>query len=268
MWVRAFSLCVLILVGCGVWLYARMQGAGSESGFLIFVGSYCFWHWGKPWQWRADAGPAPWLCWGVALAFLVVGLASGLQGLLALGWCLGLWGWLSAFVEMESRRRLAQSIVVLLFMFPWVGVDGWLVEWYFRLSASSVAEHVLMFMGFDVVRSGVHLWVNGLELNVAPSCAGLNTLSGTLFFGSVLAYAFLGGKNSFWGALCLLPLIAWLSNTVRISMLCWAAASWGPSFLTEMLHQWGGLIILALSMSAYVGLLGLLRTYILKRYEY
>lgn len=267
-WVRSFYLIILVFFAGCVWLNALRLGASLESAFLVFLGSILFVRWGGPWVFSETQQHDLWP-WGLALGgIMFLGLASGLQFLLALGWCLGLWGWLRGFTHMHSQRQLAQLMMVLLFMFPWVSADGWLLEWYFRLSAASVAESFLQWIGVEAVRSGVHLWVNAFELEVARSCSGLHTLEGTLFFGTLLTYHFLGGRLIYWVALCVLPLLAWACNIIRVSSLCWAAAEWGPTFLTEMLHQWGGLITLALLMLLYVGLLTALRSLFSKTHEF
>lgn len=197
-WVRVFYLILLVLLAGCVWLNAVRLGAPLESAFLVFLGSVLFVRWGSPWAFSSSQQHTFWP-WGLALGGTVfLGLASGLQAFLAFGWCFGLWGWLRAFCEIRPQRRLIQ-LMMLLFMFPWVSADGWMIEWYFRLTADSVAESFLQLMGVEVLRSGVHLWVNGLQLEVARSCSGLHTLEGALFFGTLLTYHFLGGRAIYWG---------------------------------------------------------------------
>ena len=264
---RTFLLGGLVFLGGVLWVDMVHAGASMESAFILFLGSLFLWRYGGPWSRRATPQIASRYGWVWACVSVLFSFASGVLFFGALGWCLLAIFWVKTFMQGYSNKRLAQLMAVGLFMFPWVTVDAWWIEWYARLSAASVSEIVLQWAGFDVVRTGVRLFVSGIELHIASSCAGLNTLEGVLFFGTVLTYYFLKGSRLFWGAFCLLPIIAWFSNIIRVSLLCWVAAEWGPSFLTEMLHQWGGLIILGFLMSAYVALLVCLRTLVSNCYE-
>ena len=121
----------------------------------------------------------------------------------------------------------------------WVSADGWLIEWYFRLTAASVAESFLQLMGGGGPaqrRTFLGQWAS------ARSRALLLWAShprGNAVFRNALNLSFSGRKGYLLGALCLLTFLAWVSNIIRVSTLCWAAAEWGAKFFDRNVAPMG-----------------------------
>jgi exosortase len=124
--------------------------------------------------------------------------------------------------------------------FPWVTLDLMPVGWWFRLSASWVADHAYSATGFSVLREGTNLVVSGIPIEVAAPCSGMNSLQAILMGGLVLTWIELDKSRWYWWIVASLPLLAWTANTIRVCSIIAMAVVWGPDAASGSLHQIGG----------------------------
>jgi len=124
--------------------------------------------------------------------------------------------------------------------FPWVTLDLMPVGWWFRLSASWVADHAYSATGFSVLREGTNLVVSGIPIEVAAPCSGMNSLQAILMGGLVLTWIELDKSRWYWWIVASLPLLAWTANTIRVCSIIAMAVVWGPDAASGSFHQIGG----------------------------
>lgn len=200
---------------------------------------------GAPWRFQ----PGPFQLHGGSLfaagGLLVLGLALDLTLLLAAAWTLALWSWLRARV-VDGRVSLRRLVLLPMMAFPWMTLDLAPLGWWFRITAAWAAEPLFSALGFVVVRQGTNLLVQGLPVEVAPACSGVNSLQAVLIAGLVLAWLELRSSRWFWLSLLSLPVLAWAANVLRICTVVAVALGWGTDFARGWFHEAGGWLVLML----------------------
>src|ERR1017187_772847 len=116
----------------------------------------------------------------------------------------------------STVRMLLYPLVLLLLMFPMPGFVMERLTLPLQMIASKLAEHVLEFAGYSVLREGNILMLPGQTLNIAEACSGLRSLMALMFLGQAYIYVF---DSKPWMRLVMAGLvvpIAVFANTVRI----------------------------------------------------
>lgn len=200
------------------------------------------------WPWNLSSQPFEISKWHLScgVLLLILGLVSSLTILLAIAWTLLLWSWMKKRLNLESHPHIFKLMVLPLMAFPWITLDAFKLGWWFRLSGAWATGHIFSFAGFDVTQQGTHILVNNLPVSVDLSCAGLNSLQSMLIAGTLLAYTILGDRRRYWLNILFLFVMAWISNTLRISMICAAALTFSPEFAMGPFHKTGGWLLLCL----------------------
>ena len=224
---------------------ALLAPQNSPVGFLWL---------GAPWRgWRKDDTSFSTGQLLTAAAVFFLGLALEVTLLLALGWTLAVWSWLGGKIPRQKFGELRRLLVLLLLAFPWLVLDLPSLGWWFRLSAAWSAEHFFQLLGLAVTREGTQIVVQNFPVGVTAACAGLKALQAMLVAGGVMAYLQLGRSRWYWPAWAVLPLVAWLANTLRVVMLSTVALTFGADAANGWFHEWGGWLVL-ISMFVLCGL--------------
>jgi exosortase/archaeosortase family protein len=132
-----------------------------------------------------------------------------------------------SIVPIEERR--AEAIAVLK-----------------RHSGAVVNEWLFSLGGFDVVRAGVKLVIDGLPIDVAADCDGLDTLQAMLSAGGLLGFLYFRNAVAYWWVWPVLVCFAWAANTIRIFVFSVAGLNYGADFVMGDFHDWGGTLAVSL----------------------
>ncbi len=225
-------------LGYGIW--TRVPLGESTSDLLPALAAFPLYYWfTRPWRWRAE-GPkwaqGPFIA-GVLL--LVLGVAVDSTLVLAVGW-VSLWrGWMVSETEVDTPTTKWRPLMLLVLGFPWLGIEGQAIGWWFRYSGAWAAGGLFEVAGLAVTRDGTFLNVQGLPLAVDAACSGLHALQAMLVAGTVLALGVLPGWK-FWLGMGLLPLLAWVANLLRIVTLGVTGLTFGSDAAMGWFHSWGG----------------------------
>lgn len=182
---------------------------------------------------------------------MLFGSASHLLIFFSLGWTLMVYAWMSRKVVDGAEFYIQKLMIFPLMSFPWIAAEGSYIGWLFRLSGASVSESVFSLLEYHTFREGVTLFVNDMPIEVELACAGLNTLQTMVLAGSVIAFSYLASFRSYWFALLLIFLFAWLANTIRIFVLGSAALVLGTDLLYSFFHEVSGWVVVAAIFGLY-----------------
>ena len=253
-WRDQLWLGILLAVAAFVWLRDRTWLSSPDEVLPLLAAPAVFLWLGAPWRgWRKDDASFGTGRLIAAAGIFFSGLALDVTFLLALGWTLAVWSWLSGKILRQKSRELRRLLVFLLLAFPWLALDLPSLGWWFRLSAAWSAEHFFQLLGFAVTRNGTQIIVQHFPVEVTAACAGLKVLQAMLVAGGVMAFVQLGRSRSYWLAVALLPFVAWLANTLRVVMLSTVALTFGADAANGWFHEWGGWLVLIV-MFGFCGL--------------
>ncbi|MBI1792176.1 MAG: exosortase/archaeosortase family protein [Acidobacteria bacterium] len=87
-------------------------------------------------------------------------------------------------------RALAFPLFLLFFMIPIPNIFYNMITFPLQILASQMAEFVLMFLGFPVLREGNVLELAGQRLQVVEACSGIRSLLSLSFLSLVYGYFF------------------------------------------------------------------------------
>jgi exosortase/archaeosortase family protein len=230
-----------VLMAGAIWIWVRDLAwlSAVEETLPVLAALPLFIWLSAPWRFKEATWSLPFRSLVTAALLVVAGWALDMTLLLAAGWAFALWTWIHQRVsgEVPLLRRLA---VLPLMAFPWVTLDLMPVGWWFRLSASWVADHAYSAAGFSVLREGTNLVVSGIPIEVAAPCSGMNSLQAILMGGLVLTWIEFGKSRWYWWIAASLPLLAWTANTIRVCSIIAMAVGLGPDAARGSLHQIGG----------------------------
>ncbi|MBA3845855.1 MAG: exosortase/archaeosortase family protein, partial [Planctomycetes bacterium] len=251
---------VVALAGLALFIWLRDPswlglGVPVEAGaptladsIPLFAALPLFWLLGRPWRLQPPARPGSTGALTGAVASLALGIPTGLTLLLALGWTLLLWWWLSPRLSDsaadDQRVRVRRLLILPLMAFPWVTLDGQGIGNFFRLTGAATTAWVYDGLGYPVTREGTSVFIADQEISVEAACAGLNTLQSLLVMGTLAAGITLGRHRRFWLSLPLLVLAAWVGNTARIIGISAIALGFGAEAARGWAHDWGGWAVL------------------------
>lgn len=150
----------------------------------------------------------------------------------------------------EGLRRLAFPILFLLFLVP---LPGFVVEAAtgpLKQLVSSLVATLLGSAGYEVVRNGVVLVVNGHELLVADACSGMNSLA-SLFALTLLYMHLMGRPGVAYRAAMLAGIvpIAIAANVLRVLALSLVAVHWGDDAARGWPHDAIGFVAFGLAFA-------------------
>lgn len=157
-------------------------------------------------------------------------------------------------------RKLALPILLLLLAAPLPGnviaaATGTLKEW-----VSVVAEAILYQTGYPIARGGVTLTIGSYRMLVADACSGMNSLFSLSAVG--LFYLSIVSRPHRWQtailALAIVP-IAIATNIVRVVVLLLITYYLGDDAGQGFLHEFSGLLMFLIAVSALIGFEGVLR---------
>ena len=247
-------LTALLALAAFTWLRDRTWLSSSDEVLPLLAAPAVFLWLGAPWRgWRKVDDSCNFGRLIAAAAVFFFGLALDVVFLLALGWTLGAWSWLGGKISPHKTGELRRLLVFLLLAFPWLALDLPSLGWWFRLSAAWSAEHFFQMLGLAVTRDGTQIVVQSFPVEVTAACAGLKALQAMLVAGGVMAFVQLGRSRWYWPALAVLPLVAWLANTLRVVILSAVALTFGADAANGWFHEWGGWLVL-LAMFILCGL--------------
>lgn len=250
----AAYLVTLTFLAAFIWLRDQAWVSTSDDTLPILVAIPVFVWFGWPWHFQKELRPLPsWGLLGAATGFFI-GVLFHLVFPMAVGWCLFLWAWIQTRI-VPTQQGMAKRLMILpLIAFPWVSLDMTSLGWWFRISGAAATESVMAMGGYEVLREGTFLHINGHPISVEPACSGLNTLQSMLIAGSVMAYTVLGESPRYWWNLPLLVVMAWVANTARILLLTFVTIHVSAEFAMGPFHDWGGWAILVLMFTLCWGL--------------
>jgi exosortase len=206
-----------------------------------------------------------WIGWTLLLAAVIIritGLASSTPSIhLSVQMLALVFWWFGAVINCFGFPRFKLLLFPLCFFLLLVpvpkGILDWMAEW---LQQETAVTTTVLFKAarVPVTRDGVMLSIPELDIEVARECSSIR--SSTLLFVTtlVLAHLFL---HSWWRKWLLVLLAIPLSvakNAVRIFTIAELGTRVDPGFLNGRLHHNGGVVFLALAMTAQILFLWLL----------
>ena len=255
-----FWLAGLLALAAFIWLRDRTWISSSDEVLPLLVAPVLFLWLGEPWRgWSAENSGFKLSGLVVGAGIFVLGLALDVTFLLAVAWTVLLWSWLREKIAAEKISTTRRLLVLVLLAFPWLTLDLPSLGWWFRLSAAWSAEYLFQMFGFVVTRDGTQIVVQNFPVDVSAACAGLKVLQAALVAGSVLAFVLLSRSRWYWPAMAVLPLVAWLANTLRVVMLSAVALTFGADVANGWFHEWGGWLVLVAMFSLCALLFTMLR---------
>lgn len=239
-------LAILTILAVFIWVRDLVWASTADDTLPILIAIPLFIWMGMPWQFKEE--PTKISTTGIiaGAAFFFLGIALNMTLLLAIGWTWLLWTWLKDRIPSEKIPSIQKLLVLPLLAFPWISMDLEKIGWWFRLTGAWVVAQIFHILGFDVSQEGTHLLINKLPLSVEAACAGLNTLQSMLIAGSILDYIILGQTSLYWINLPVIVLMAWVTNTVRITVISIAALAVTPEFALGTFHTLGGWLVIML----------------------
>lgn len=237
---------LLFFLAIFIWFRDTTWMSATDDTLPILVAIPLFFWLGMPWSFRDEKISFPIEKAALPLIILIAGIALNFTFLLALGWTMLLWVWLTLRTLPSQHRGLFRLMVLPLMAFPWVTLDAQRIGWWFRLSGAWVTGQFYSLLNYPVHIEGTNLLINGLPISVEAACAGLNTLQSMLIAGTAVAFIMLGKTSHYWWNIPLIILMAWIANIFRIIFLVSLALFISPEFAMGSFHTWGGWLILCL----------------------
>jgi len=232
-----------------LWTYDLSWWRSSPSSLTLALALAVTYWFGRPWQRRMpvtqSANDLPLGTIGGALVFLFGQWADSAL-VMTLGWTLVAYAYVSARFSPNPPVRLQRLIPFVLLAFPWILLEGDTIGWYFRYTGALANEWLFVLGGLEIHREGVRLLIEGLPVDVAEDCDGLETLQAMLAAGGVLGYAFFHDARSYWLVWPTLLLFAWIANTLRIFLFAVVGLGFGSDFVMGDFHDWGGALAVSL----------------------
>jgi exosortase B len=153
------------------------------------------------------------------------------------------------FQNTGSRFRLLFPVLFVFFSIP---LPGFIVDPLtlpMKLLVSDVTEHLLSVTGYPIARSGVILYLGPYQMQVADACAGLRTLFMLEALG--LLYLNLVEHSSIIrniGLTMLVVPISFISNIVRVTLLCLITYHYGDEAGQGFLHEFAGIALFVVAL--------------------
>jgi exosortase len=234
----------LVLTAIFIWLRDTTWMTTSDDTLPILVALPLFFWIGSPWELKKEQPTYSPSLIAISVVLLLAGVAFNFTLFMAIGWTVLLWSWISARMDLEKKPIIKRLLVLPILAFPWISLDFDRLGWWFRLSGAWLTAKLFAMMGYDVVQEGTNLLIDKLPISVEAACAGLNTLQSMLIAGILVDYVTISSALLYWINLPLLVLMAWLTNTLRILIICIAAIAISPEFAMGPFHKLGGWLVI------------------------
>jgi len=145
------------------------------------------------------------------------------------------------------------ALFFMLFMVPLPGSVVDLLTLPMKTAVSYVAENALYGLGYPISRTGVTLQVGQYALLVADACAGLHTLLtlealGLLYLNLIRRDSALRNVSL---ALLIVP-ISFVSNVIRVVVLCMVTYHFGDAAGQGFLHWFAGMVLFLSALSLII----------------
>jgi exosortase/archaeosortase family protein len=126
------------------------------------------------------------------------------------------------------------------------------VGWWFRLSGASLTGDIFSLIGYNVNVEGTQSEIDGFPISVEAACGGLQLLQVLMSGGIALHLIFYPKSKLFWIMLLILPLLAWISNTIRIVVILAWGVAFGAEAAAGIFHTWGAMLVLLIMLLLYL----------------
>jgi len=151
-----------------------------------------------------------------------------------------------------TLRMLFYPLGLLLLMFPVPGFVLEKVTFPLQILASQLAERVLEFLGYSVLREGNVLLLPGQTLNIAEACSGLRSLFALTFLSQAYIYLFDSRPGMRAVMFALVVPIAVFANCLRIVASA-VAATYNRAWGHGTYHESTGWIMFLVAFICVVG---------------
>ncbi|MFT4900752.1 MAG: exosortase/archaeosortase family protein [Lentimonas sp.] len=179
---------------------------------------------------------------------LGLGVVANSIVLMAFSWA----GLASALFFRATAIPRSRLWLVCMGAFPWVLIDLHQVGWLFRLSGAWVTGVFYDLIGSTVRIEGTQLLIDGLRISVEAACGGMQLLQVLLSGGVALTLIQFPRGRGFWRLILMLPVLAWVANTVRIIVICAWGLHYGVESAEGAFHTWGAMLVVVLMLGCYV----------------
>ena len=238
-----------------IWLRYSSSMADAGAALTAMVALPLAVWLGMPWRFQKRPRSLSLIWLSLASASLIVGWVFRQSLPLSCGWTLLVGLTLSQHLQPKDWRWRIGLLPLGLLSLPWLGEDITWLSTAFRSSGAWLAERCFFLLGFDVVRAGTRLMVEGQEISVEPACAGMHSLHATLVAGAAFGWLRLREHTrhlAIW--LLALPAIAWATNTLRIITISVLGLHTSPERVAGTTHELIGwsLVLLVFGLSSSV----------------
>lgn len=257
---RYFGYFVLLVIGALVCAKGLDTSESLSEKILPYLAALFLISMHFPVRWASEPKPIALHQWIAPTLLLIIGGLFDILLLQASGWVLAWRLWAGSNVK-HAALNPTRSSLAFLFVFPWITYDFPIVGWWYRISGAWVTELTFKALGFSVMRQGTEMVVGGIPISVEAGCAGMGLLQSLLIVGTLILLMAYPRSTMFYLLLPLLPLIAWLANTIRIVTIS-AAGIWiSVPFAEGLFHTFGGLLVILIMVLLCLPALFLIRSH-------
>jgi len=152
-------------------------------------------------------------------------------------------------VGWPGLRLTLFPFVYLLFMFPMPETITLPITHFLKLQLSDLAVSLLSWLGYEVGRGGVIIYIDQYELFVKDSCSGMNSLIGLSSIGIFYAYLQYNGRwKDSWPLLIAIAPIAVSSNFIRLMIMILVTHYEGDETAQHYVHDPAAAILFTAAM--------------------
>ncbi len=259
LWLAAF---LIVAAPSLLWLVERWTrgiGAiwysGQHGIFIPFIAGFFVWR-----ELRQAREPEAGSAWGwlfvlPGLAAMVLDVVAGTGLLGAIGLVFSLPGLSLLALGTARTRRLAFPLALGWLMLPIPAVVAGQAHVVLRLVSAAATSVLLPLLGVSVAREGTTLLIPRGEVEVSDACSGFSTLHASVTLALILAYLTpsLGRRVLL---LSVAPLLAIVTNIVRVTALVLLCHHYGFELLDTAAHELSGYAAFAVSLVVLFRLAG------------
>ena len=147
---------------------------------------------------------------------------------------------------MQYFRILLVPVMYLIFMIPLPAIIWNKIAFQLQLFSSSLAEHVVQFLGMSILRNGNILYLPSTTLEVVDACSGLRSLMTMFTLSTFLAWQSDINLTKKWILVSSAIPIAIISNAIRLTATAILASFYGERVAQGFLHEFSGFVTFVL----------------------
>lgn len=183
---------------------------------------------------------------------------NGVQVAWHFGVLLAIFGCVYSMTGWEVVRQFAPVIIAMLLVVPIPGRIRFAMAAPAQEVSVATAHAVLQLLGFDAVRAGNVITIDGEAVAVGEACNGMRMVFalGLVVFAFVFSVPFRTSTRLLLIALS--PVVALLCNIVRLVPTS-VAYGWFDPVTAEQIHDIGGWLMLPLALLMLMGVVRMLR---------